>query len=103
LGEVRSGEAFDLLQVLNTGHSGTLSTIHANSAGQAIARFSTCVLQSEVELPYKAVRSSIGEALDLLVHIERRHGRRFVRQVLEIKRYDQERDRYDLETIYESN
>jgi pilus assembly protein CpaF len=89
------------LQALNTGHAGTLSTIHANSAGQAIARFTTCVLQSEVDLPYKAVRSGIGEALNLLVHIERRHGKRFVRQVLEIKRYDQALDRYDLESVYE--
>ena len=48
LGEVRSGEAFDLLQLLNTGHAGTLSTIHANSAKQALARFTSCVLQSGV-------------------------------------------------------
>jgi pilus assembly protein CpaF len=102
VGEIRGGEAFDFLQALNTGHSGTLSTIHANSAGQAISRFSTCVLQSDIDLPYKAVRTSIGEALNLLIHIERQRGRRFVRQVLEIKRYDQERDRYDLEGIYES-
>jgi pilus assembly protein CpaF len=102
VGEIRGGEAFDFLQALNTGHNGTLSTIHANSAGQAIARFSTCVLQSEVELPYKAVRSSIGEALNLLVHIERQKDKRFVRQVLEIKRYDQEMDRYELEEVYEA-
>src|SRR4029453_17089735 len=51
LGEVRGGEAFDLLQALNTGHSGIVSTIHANSAAKAIARFTTCVLQSDVELP----------------------------------------------------
>jgi pilus assembly protein CpaF len=51
LGEVRGGEAFDLLQALNTGHSGTLSTIHANSAEQAINRLASCVLQSGVELP----------------------------------------------------
>jgi pilus assembly protein CpaF len=101
LGEVRRGEAFDLLQALNTGHSGTLSTIHANSAGQAIARFTTCVLQSGVELPYKAIRSNIAEALDLLVHIERRQGKRFVTQVLAIKAYDPALDRYDLEPIYE--
>ena len=52
VGEVRGGEAFDLLQALNTGHSGTLSTIHANCAEQALARFSSCVVQSGVELPY---------------------------------------------------
>ena len=54
LGEIRGGEAFDLLQLLNTGHSGTLSTVHANSAQQALSRFTTCVLQSEMEIPYRA-------------------------------------------------
>ena len=61
LGEVRGGEAFDLLQALNTGHSGTLSTIHANSASQALSRFTSCVLESGVELPYHAIRSNIGD------------------------------------------
>ncbi len=101
LGEVRGGEAFDLLQALNTGHAGSLSTLHANSAGQALARFTTCVLQSGVELPYRAVRSNIGEALELLVHIERRPGRRFVRQVLSVTGYDAALDRYQLESVYE--
>jgi hypothetical protein len=50
------GEAFDLLQALNTGHAGSLSTIHANSAEQALARLASCVVQSGVELPYQAVR-----------------------------------------------
>ena len=99
LGEVRGGEAFDLLQALNTGHSGTLATIHANSAGQALARFTTCILQSGVELPYKAIRGNIADVLNLLVHIERRRGKRCVREVLEIKRYDPDLDRYDLESI----
>jgi pilus assembly protein CpaF len=53
VGEIRGGEAFDLLQALNTGHSGTLSTIHANSSAQALQRFTSCVLQSGVELPYR--------------------------------------------------
>src|ERR1700677_1404626 len=57
LGEIRSGEAFDLLQLLNTGHSGTLSTIHASSAKQGLARFTSCVLQSGVELPYRSVKT----------------------------------------------
>ena len=100
LGEVRGGEAFDLLQALNTGHSGTLATIHANSAGQALARFTTCILQSGVELPYKAIRGNIADVLNLLVHIERRRGKRCVREVLEIKRYDPDLDRYDLESMY---
>jgi pilus assembly protein CpaF len=101
LGEVRGGEAFDLLQALNTGHSGSLSTIHANSAQQAIQRFTSCVLQSTVELPYKAVRSNIAECLNLLLHIERRQGKRYVSQLVELERYNPERDTYDLRTLYQ--
>src|SRR5579872_2383121 len=100
LGEVRGGEAFDLLQALNTGHAGSLSTLHANSAGQALARFTTCVLESGVEIPYRAVRSNIAEAVGLLVHIERRQGRRAVTEILKIQRYNPEEDRYELETVF---
>jgi pilus assembly protein CpaF len=101
LGEVRGGEAFDLLQALNTGHSGALATLHANSAGQALARFTTCVLQSGIELPYRAIRANIADALNLVVHIERRQGRRLVTQLYGVRGYDQALDRYDLERIYE--
>ncbi|HZS72291.1 MAG TPA: ATPase, T2SS/T4P/T4SS family [Candidatus Acidoferrum sp.] len=100
LGEIRGGEAFDLLQLLNTGHSGTLSTVHANSAAQALSRFTTCVLQSEMELPYRAIKSNIADSLDLIVQIERRPGRRFVSEVLEINGYGPEADRYDLIPIF---
>ena len=100
LGEVRGGEAFDLLQALNTGHSGTLSTIHANSAQQAITRLTGCVLQAGVELPYAAIRSNIGDAVNLLLHIERRQGRRFVSELLEVKHYDPADDKFTLATIY---
>jgi pilus assembly protein CpaF len=96
LGEVRGGEAFDLLQALNTGHAGSLSTIHANSAEQALSRFTNCVLQSGIELPYAAIRANIGEVVSLLVHIERRHGQRFVSEVLQVKRYVPKDDRYEL-------
>ncbi len=100
LGEIRSGEAFDLLQLLNTGHSGTLSTIHASSAKQGLARFTSCVLQSGVELPYRAVKSNIGDSLNVVVQIERRPGRRFVSEVLEIKSYDPDADLFDFCAIY---
>lgn len=63
LGEIRSGEAFDLLQLLNTGHSGTISTIHASSAKQGLSRFTSCVLQSGVEIPYRAIKTNIGDSL----------------------------------------
>jgi len=100
LGEIRSGEAFDLLQLLNTGHSGTLSTIHASSARQGLARFTSCVLQSGVELPYRAVKSNIADSLNVVVQIERRPGRRFISEVLEIKSYDPDSDLFDFCTMY---
>lgn len=101
LGEVRGGEAFDLLQALNTGHSGTISTIHANSAQQAIARLTSCVLQAGVELPYAAIRANIGDAIQLLLHIERRQGRRHVSELIRIERYDPTQDRYEFVTHYQ--
>jgi pilus assembly protein CpaF len=100
LGEIRGGEAFDLLQLLNTGHSGTLSTIHANSARQGLARFTSCVLQSGVDLPYRAIKANIGESLNVVIQIERRPGRRFISEVLEINRYDPDADLYDFGAVY---
>jgi pilus assembly protein CpaF len=101
LGEIRGGEAFDLLQLLNTGHSGTLSTVHANSATQGISRFTTCVLQSGIEIPYRAIKTNIADSLNVIVQIERRPGMRFVSQVLEINGYDPDTDHYDFRVIYE--
>jgi pilus assembly protein CpaF len=100
LGEIRGGEAFDLLQLLNTGHAGTLSTIHASSAKQALARFTSCVLQSGVELPYRAIKTNIGDSLNVVIQIERRPGRRFISEVLEIKSYDPDADLFDVCAIY---
>src|SRR4029079_3847839 len=78
VGEVRGGEAYDLLQALNTGHAGTLSTIHANSAAQALSRFASCALQSAIELPYQVVRDQISACVQLVIHLERRAGARRV-------------------------
>ena len=100
LGEIRGGEAFDLLQLLNTGHSGTLSTVHANSAAQGISRFTTCVLQSGVEIPYRAIKSNIADSLNVIIQIERRPGQRFVSDVVEIRDYDAETDSYDLHLVF---
>jgi pilus assembly protein CpaF len=100
LGEIRGGEAFDLLQLLNTGHSGTLSTVHASSAQQAISRFTSCVLQSGIELPYRAIKNNIGDSLNVIVQLERRPGTRFVSEVLEIHGYDSELDRYHLSSVF---
>ena len=100
LGEIRGGEAFDLLQLLNTGHSGSISTIHASSAKQGLSRFASCVLQSGVELPYRSIKSNIGDSLDVVIQIERRPGRRFISEVLEINSYDPDADMFDFRTIY---
>jgi pilus assembly protein CpaF len=101
LGEVRDGAAFDLLQAMNTGHQGTLSTIHANSAPKSLTRFATCVMMAGIELPHRTVCANIAEALDILVHIERRKGKRIVTQVLRVEGYDSALDRYQLEPIYQ--
>jgi len=100
LGEVRGGEAFDLLQLLNTGHSGTISTIHASSARQGLSRFTSCVLQSGVEIPYRAIKTNIADSLNVVIQLERRPGRRFVSEVLEINGYDPDADLFDLRPIY---
>jgi pilus assembly protein CpaF len=100
VGEVRGGEAFDLLQLLNTGHSGSISTIHASSAKQALARFASCVLQSGVQLPHAAIKANIGDSLNVVIQVERRPGRRFISEVLEINSYDPDADRFDFCSIY---
>jgi pilus assembly protein CpaF len=103
LGEIRGEEAFDLLQALNTGHSGSLSTIHANSAAQALSRLASCVLQSGIELPYKAIKASIADSIHLLVHIERRQARRYISEILAIQSYSPTDDTYHLETVFNRN
>ena len=100
LGEVRGAEAFDLLQALNTGHSGTLATIHANTAAQSLTRFASCVLQSDIQLPFQAIRSSIADSVDLLLQIERRDGKRVVSELVEVEGYDQGRDQFQLRSLY---
>ena len=100
LGEVRGGEAFDLLQAWNTGHSGSLSTIHANSARQAISRFTSCALQCGVELPYQAIRANIGDVVHLVLQLERRDGRRYASELLRLVRFDPRTDQYQFEELY---
>jgi len=101
LGEIRGSEAFDLLQLLNTGHSGTLSTIHANSAKQGLSRFTSCVLQSGIDLPYRAIKTNIGDSLNVVVQVERRPGRRFISEVVEINSYDPDVDLFDYSAVYQ--
>jgi pilus assembly protein CpaF len=99
-GEVRGSEAFDLLQLLNTGHSGTLSTIHASSAQQGLARFTSCVLQSGVELPFRAIKTNIADSLNVVIHVERRPGRRYISEVLLVNSYDPDTDLFDYGAVF---
>ena len=84
LGEVRGGEAWDLLQALNTGHDGSLSTLHASSAANALKRCTSCVLQAGIGLPWEAVQDLVGDVVDLVLHLERRDGRRKVAEALRV-------------------
>jgi pilus assembly protein CpaF len=85
VGEVRGGEAFDMLQALNTGHDGSVSTVHANSPGDALARLETLVLLGGVALPLAAVRSQLASAIDVIVQVARgTDGRREVTEVAEV-------------------
>ncbi len=82
VGEVRGGEALDMLQAMNTGHEGSLSTAHANSPRDLLSRLETMALMSDIELPVSHVREQIAGALDLIVHMTRlSDGRRAVARV----------------------
>jgi pilus assembly protein CpaF len=85
VGEVRGGEALDMLQAMNTGHDGSLGTLHANSPRDAISRLETMVLMAGMDLPARAIREQVASALDLIVHISRlRDGTRRVTHVTEV-------------------
>jgi pilus assembly protein CpaF len=85
VGEVRGPEAFDMLQAMNTGHDGSMTTVHANSPRDALYRIENMVMMANLSLPLKAIRMQIASALNLLVHIERmRDGVRRVQNVAEI-------------------
>ena len=71
VGEVRGAEALDMLQAMNTGHDGSLSTVHANSPRDALSRIETMVLMAGYDLPMRAIRQQVATALDLVVHLER--------------------------------
>ena len=98
VGEVRGAEAFDLLQALNTGHLGSLSTIHANSAEQALMRLAHCVLTANVGLPHHSIREAIALAIHLVVHLARIDGRRRVTGLVTVRGYDARTDRFSLES-----
>ncbi len=89
VGEVRSGEALDMLQAMNTGHDGSLTTLHSNSPRDAISRMETMTLMSGLDLPIKAIRQQIASAIDLIVHMDRlTDGTRKVVRITEVPRME---------------
>ena len=89
VGEVRGSEALDMLQAMNTGHDGSMSTIHSNSARDALSRLETMVMMASIDIPFEAVRAQIASAVNLIVHQARMpDGRRKIAQIAEVVGYD---------------
>jgi pilus assembly protein CpaF len=85
VGEVRGSETIDMLQAMNTGHEGSLSTVHANSPRDALRRIETMVLLGGAELPLRAIREQVASAIDIIVHLVRdTRGRRFITSITEV-------------------
>ncbi len=86
VGEVRGGEALDMLQAMNTGHEGSMTTVHSNGPRDAIGRLETMVLMAGYDLPIRAIREQITSALNLIMHLDRLpDGRRIVTAVAEVQ------------------
>ena len=102
VGEVRGAEALDMLQAMNTGHDGSLSTGHANSTFDMLSRLETMVLQGASGLPLEAVRQQISSAVDVIIHLSRlRDKSRKTMEIVEILKYDTEKDKIITNTLYE--
>ncbi len=84
VGECRGGEALDMIQAMNSGHAGSLSTVHADDPMRALSRLETLCLMSDVDVPLIAVRRQIIEAIDLIVQVRRKDGRRVVVEIAEV-------------------
>jgi pilus assembly protein CpaF len=86
VGEVRGGEALDMLQAMNTGHDGSMTTVHSNSPRDTLRRIETMVLMAGMELPLRAIREQVSSAIDLVIHMERlKDGTRRVIKVTEVQ------------------
>ena len=102
VGEVRGAEALDMLQAMNTGHDGSLSTGHANSTRDIISRLETMVLQGADGLPLEAVRQQIASAIDIIIHLSRmRDKSRRTMEIAEVTGYDAVSRQIKLNTLYE--
>jgi pilus assembly protein CpaF len=104
MGEIRDGCGYDLLQAMNTGHGGTLSTIHAKSAWDALNRLSDLALSARPNLNHAFVRSETAEAIDFVLYCERDHtGRRRVRELISVNGYAHADQSFQTEEIYRAS
>jgi len=101
LGEVRGIEARTLLDSFNTGHAGSMATIHANSAEKALHRFANLVMRSHAQSTFSDTGAEIAEAVDFVVHVERQPGRRIVREVLALRGYDRDAKRFLVDPMFQ--
>ena len=99
VGEVRGAEAADLLQALNTGHGGSLTTVHANNARSALSRLASCAMQAEGALPWEVTCRGVVDGISLVLHITRQRGRRFVEEAIQVQGYDAATGRWVTEPI----
>ncbi len=99
VGEVRGGEAADLLQALNTGHGGSLTTVHANNGCSALSRLASCAMQAEGALPWEVTCRGVVDGISLVVHVTRRGGRRFVEECVQVRGYEAASGRWITESV----
>jgi Flp pilus assembly CpaF family ATPase len=100
VGEVRGGEAYDLLQAANTGHDGCFSTVHANSAFAVLSRLETLVLTSGIQWPHEAIRTQLAETFNYIIFMARSHGKRQLQEIIELQGYDSVNGRYIYRHIF---
>ena len=100
VGEVRGGEAADLLQALNTGHGGSLTTVHANNAESALSRIASCAMQGGGSLPWEVTCRGVVDGIALVIHMTRREGRRFVEEAAFVQGYEVGENRWVIEPVW---
>lgn len=105
VGEVRNAAAYDLLQAMNTGHSGTLTTLHANSARLALNRLGSMALRADHNLDHAAMRAEIADVVRFVLQTtqDKRTGRRYVQELVEVEGYDYRADRFETKPIYSAD
>ena len=99
VGEVRGGEAADLLQALNTGHGGSLTTVHANNAESALSRLASCAMQGGGDLPWDVTCRGVVDGISMVIHMTRREGRRVVEEAAFVNGYDAGTNQWDIQRL----